>query len=60
LALNCSRQNRIRRKKSFTLYHLCADGAKLRAKTAGVHQQLEPGSNIYVRLPPEKLKIFPK
>ncbi|MGH7798804.1 MAG: ABC transporter ATP-binding protein [Candidatus Binatia bacterium] len=43
-----------------TLYHLSAKGTKLRAKTAGVNQQLEPGSAVYVRLPAEKLKIFPK
>ena len=43
-----------------TLYHLSANGTKLCAKTAGVNQQFEPGSNVYIRLPPEKLKIFPK
>jgi iron(III) transport system ATP-binding protein len=43
-----------------TLYHLSANGTKLSAKTAGVNQQFEPGSNVYIRLPPEKLKIFPK
>jgi iron(III) transport system ATP-binding protein len=43
-----------------TLYHLSAKGTKLCAKTAGVNQQLEPGSNVYLRLPSEKLKIFPK
>ena len=42
-----------------TLYHLSAHGVKLRAKTAGVNQQLKPGSNVYVRLPPERLKVFP-
>ena len=43
-----------------TLYHLSATGNKLRGKTAGTDRQLEPGSSIYVRLPAEKLKIFPK
>jgi ABC-type Fe3+/spermidine/putrescine transport system ATPase subunit len=43
-----------------TLYHLSAKGKHLRGKTAGTDQQLEPGSSIYVRLPGEKLKIFPK
>jgi len=43
-----------------TLYHLSASGNKLRGKTAGTDRQLEPGSSIYVRLPVEKLKIFPK
>jgi len=43
-----------------TLYHLSANGTNLRAKTAGVNQHLEPGSSVYVRLAPEKLKIFPK
>jgi iron(III) transport system ATP-binding protein len=42
-----------------TLYHLSAHGVKLRAKTAGVNQRLEPGSSVYVRLPPERLKVFP-
>jgi iron(III) transport system ATP-binding protein len=43
-----------------TLYHLSASGTKLRAKTAGVDTQLQPGSCVYVRLAPEKLKIFSK
>ena len=43
-----------------TLYHLSVNGKKLRGKTAGMDRQLEPGSSIYVRLPAEKLKIFPK
>jgi len=43
-----------------TLYHLSAQGKNLRGKTAGADQQLEPGSSIYVRLPKEKLKIFPR
>jgi iron(III) transport system ATP-binding protein len=43
-----------------TLYHLLSKGKNLRSKTTGTGQQLEPGSSIYVRLPAEKLKIFPK
>ena len=43
-----------------TLYHLAAAGQKLRAKTAGEDRRLEPGNAVYVRLPAEKLKIFPK
>jgi iron(III) transport system ATP-binding protein len=43
-----------------TLYHLSAKGKNLRGKTAGSDQQLEPGRSLYVRFPPEKLKIFPK
>ena len=43
-----------------TLYYLSAKGKNLRGKTAGTDQQLEPGSSVYVRLPREKLKIFPK
>src|SRR5438093_13025886 len=43
-----------------TLYHLSVNGKKLQGKTAGMALQLEPGSSIYVRLPAEKLKIFPK
>jgi iron(III) transport system ATP-binding protein len=43
-----------------TLYHLSTNGKSLRGKTAGTDRELEPGSSIYVRLPAEKLKIFPK
>ncbi len=43
-----------------TLYHLAAAGQKVRAKTAGVDRQLEAGRAVYVRLPEEKLKVFPK
>ena len=43
-----------------TLYHLSANGIKLRGKTAGADRQIEPGGSVYVRLPAEKLKIFPK
>jgi iron(III) transport system ATP-binding protein len=42
-----------------TLYQVSANGVQLRAKTAGVNENLKPGSNAYVRLPPEKIKIFP-
>ena len=41
-----------------TLCYLSANGQKLRGKTAGLDQQFEPGSSIYVRFPTEKLKIF--
>jgi ABC-type Fe3+/spermidine/putrescine transport system ATPase subunit len=43
-----------------TVYELSADGQKIRGKTAGVDRRLEPGNSVYVRLPAEKLKIFPK
>jgi ABC-type sugar transport system ATPase subunit len=43
-----------------TLCYLSANGTKLRGKTAGLDQQFEPGSSIYVRFPTEKLKIFSK
>jgi iron(III) transport system ATP-binding protein len=43
-----------------TLYHLFANGQRVRGKTAGLDRQLEPGSSVYVRLPAEKLKIFPR
>jgi hypothetical protein len=43
-----------------TLCYLSANGRKLRGKTAGLDQQFEPGSSIYVRLAAEKLKIFSK
>jgi len=44
-----------------TLYHLATSGGqKLRAKTAGIDRRLEQGSTVYVRLPEEKLKIFPR
>jgi iron(III) transport system ATP-binding protein len=42
-----------------TLYHLSANGKKLRGKTTLADPRLEPGRSIYVRLPAEKLKIFP-
>ena len=43
-----------------TVYHLSVNGKKLRGKTAGVDRQMESGSAVYVRLPAEKMKIFPK
>ncbi len=43
-----------------TVYDLSANGQKIRGKTAGVDRRLEPGNSVYVRLPAEKLKIFPE
>jgi iron(III) transport system ATP-binding protein len=43
-----------------TVYDIAVNGRKIRAKTAGVDRRLEPGNSLYVRLPAEKLKIFPK
>ena len=43
-----------------TVYDLSANGQKIRGKTAGIDRRLEPGNPVYVRLPAEKLKIFPK
>ena len=43
-----------------TVYDLSANGQKIRGKTAGVDRRLEPGNSVYLRLPAEKLKIFPK
>ena len=43
-----------------TVYDLLANGQKIRGKTAGIDRRLEPGNFVYVRLPSEKLKIFPK
>jgi iron(III) transport system ATP-binding protein len=43
-----------------TLYHLSANGRKMRCKTTGVDRHLQVGSNVHVRFPAEKLKIFPK
>jgi iron(III) transport system ATP-binding protein len=42
-----------------TVYHLSAGDAKLCYKTTA-DPGLEPGGRVYMRLPPEKLKIFPK
>ena len=43
-----------------TVYDLSANGRKIRGKTAGIDRRLEPGNPVYLRLPAEKLKIFPK
>ncbi|HEX9442668.1 MAG TPA: ABC transporter ATP-binding protein [Candidatus Binatia bacterium] len=43
-----------------TVYHLSAGGEKMRSKTSAVDPGLEPGGAVYVRFPPEKLKIFPR
>jgi iron(III) transport system ATP-binding protein len=43
-----------------TVYHVLANGKKIRSKTTRVDRQLALGSHIYVLFPPEKLKVFPK
>jgi iron(III) transport system ATP-binding protein len=43
-----------------TVYHLSVHGTKLRGKTTQTDRQLVAGSKVHVRLPAEKLKIFPK
>jgi iron(III) transport system ATP-binding protein len=43
-----------------TLYHLSAGGKQMRCKTTDVDRNLQVGSNVHVRFPTEKLKIFPK
>jgi iron(III) transport system ATP-binding protein len=43
-----------------TVYHLTAQGKQIRGKTTNVDRQLSAGSNVYVKLPCEKLKIFPR
>jgi iron(III) transport system ATP-binding protein len=43
-----------------TLYQVFANGTTLRVKTAGEDLRPQPGGHVYVRLPAEKLKIFPK
>jgi iron(III) transport system ATP-binding protein len=43
-----------------TLYHLLANGRKIRCKTTNIDRQLEPGNSVHMRFPVEKLKIFPK
>jgi iron(III) transport system ATP-binding protein len=43
-----------------TVYHLSVHGTKLRGKTTQTDRQLAAGSKVHVRLPAEKLKIFPK
>jgi iron(III) transport system ATP-binding protein len=43
-----------------TVYNLSVNGTKLRGKTSQADRELAPGSKAHVRLPPERLKIFPK
>ena len=43
-----------------TVYDLSANDQKIRGKIAGVDRRLEPGNSVFMRLPEEKLKIFPK
>lgn len=43
-----------------TVYHVSASGKKIRSKTTRVERQLEAGGSVYVRLAPEKLKVFPR
>jgi ABC-type Fe3+/spermidine/putrescine transport system ATPase subunit len=43
-----------------TVYDVLVNDKKLRGKTTRVDGQFDDGSTIYVRLPSEKLKIFPK
>jgi ABC-type Fe3+/spermidine/putrescine transport system ATPase subunit len=43
-----------------TVYHLSANGEKMRGKTTAVDRRLEVGGGVYVRFPPEKLKLFPR
>jgi iron(III) transport system ATP-binding protein len=43
-----------------TVYHLSANGQKIRGKTTRLDRQLDARDNLYVRLPAEKLKVFPR
>jgi ABC-type Fe3+/spermidine/putrescine transport system ATPase subunit len=43
-----------------TVYNLSINGTKLRGKTTQADGNLTAGSKAHVRLPPDKLKIFPK
>ncbi len=43
-----------------TVYQLVAKGKNIRGKTTNVDRQLTVGSNVYVKLPSDKLKIFPR
>lgn len=43
-----------------TVYHLSINGTKVRGKTTHADRELVAGSKAVVRLPPDKLKIFPK
>ncbi|HTM09590.1 MAG TPA: ABC transporter ATP-binding protein [Verrucomicrobiae bacterium] len=42
-----------------TVYHLAAGGAKVRFKTTA-DPGFAPGGKIYLKLPPAKLRVFPK
>jgi iron(III) transport system ATP-binding protein len=43
-----------------TIYQFSINGVKLRSKTTQAIPNLPAGSSVHVRLPAEKLKIFPK
>ena len=43
-----------------TVYQLSVNGTQLRCKATGLYRALESGSSVYMRLPPEKLKVFPR
>ena len=43
-----------------TVFHLSANGKKIRGKTTRVDRQLNASGKVYVHLPAEKLKVFPK
>jgi iron(III) transport system ATP-binding protein len=43
-----------------TIYNLSADGKKIRGKSTRADRRWQSGGTVYVRLPAEKLKIFPK
>jgi ABC-type Fe3+/spermidine/putrescine transport system ATPase subunit len=43
-----------------TVYHLTAHDKHIRGKTTRVDEQLTLNSNVYVKLPSEKLKVFPR
>jgi ABC-type Fe3+/spermidine/putrescine transport system ATPase subunit len=43
-----------------TVYNLSINGTKLRGKTTQPDRELVAGSKAHVRLPADKLKIFPR
>lgn len=43
-----------------TVYQLIANGRKIRGKTTNIDRQLTVGRKVYIKLPCEKLKIFPR
>jgi len=43
-----------------TIYRVSVDGNVIRGKTTTVDPELQPDRDLYVRFPPEKLKIFPQ